>query len=616
VRQLLLLFVLTLAIRLPFLNHPIQGDDVFFLSVAQRAQIDPARPNHFIHRASGIDVDMRGHLHPPGNSWILAGLLGLWGDVRELWFHAAYLVFSLGAVGFAWMLARRFAADPLAAVLVFIATPAFVINGNSLESDVPFLCFWLGAVALWVEGRPWTSAGFMAAAALTSYQAVALIPVLAAYSWTQPRRRSLALLLTPAVVLAAWQVYQWMATGAAPVAVAQGYLLAHQHQSLGNKVKNAVSMVTHLGWMGSPALHLHWAAVPVAALGAWLVDASPLYWIPFGCGAVVLARGGMTGFPRQWLLLFFGAAVVIFFAGSARYLLPLALPLAILTANRFEGRRGILLAATGVHLALGLVLAAANQQHWSGYQRLVENRAKSFVHKRVWTNAEWGLRYYAESAGVRPMLHGQPLRPGDLVLTSALGPRILANPGAGLFAPLGEDPVRPGLPFRLLGLGSRSGYSTNLGGFRAFDVTWAPADTVRLETVIARSPMLSYVAMGDAEAERHLVEGVYALEPGGWRWSAGRAAVILRRPERAAGVSAEFRLTEHAAGAEVALMVDGVRVAGETYRQAGLYTLRSSGPVVVAGEAANLVIVSSRPFRVPPDDRELGLILVGAGFVR
>ena len=622
-RGLLLLLALTLALRLPFLNHAIQGDDAFFLSVAQHVQVDPLHPNHFVLRATGIDVDMRGHLHPPGNGWMLGALLALFGDIRETAFHGVYVVFSLGAVVFAWMLAKRFASDPFAAVFVFVATPAFVVNGNSLESDVPFLCFFLGAVAAWVEAVEcdchWALTGSVAsmvAAALTSYQAVALIPVLAIYTWNRPRRWWHLLILTPAAAIVGLQVQQWFSTGALPIGVAQGHLSSHNYQSFENKLRNAVSMTTHLGWMTSPLLHLHWLAIPVAVVGGWFIDASPLFWLPFGIGASLLLRQRPTDFPRQWLLIFLAAAVAIFFAGSARYLLPLAVPLGIVTANAFATRRRLVLGATAAHLMLGLALAVANSQHWDRYREIVADKSPNFVHRRLWTNAEWGLRHYAESAGSMPMLHGQSLRPGDLVLTSALGPRIASSSGGGAISPLWEERVQPRLPFRLFGLDSRSGYSTNQRGFRAFDITNAPADIVRLDTVVERRPTLSYVAMDDPQVDAHIVSGIYGREAGPWRWTARRATLLLKPPSRPAPVEASIRLTPHATGRRVTLVLDGQSVAESTFATAGQFTLKSQAAVVATGDSATLAIVLDGTFRVPGDDRDLGVILAGGGFSR
>ena len=140
-----------------------------------------------------MEVDLRGQPHPPLDGWVLAGLIAIFGDVKEVPFHAAYIAFSLIAAAAMWSLARRFSPHPLWATLLFLAVPAFVVNGNSFETDLPFVAFWMAAVALFVDGHPGWSALPMALAAMTSYQTVFLIPILAVYVLDVPPPRSDAL---------------------------------------------------------------------------------------------------------------------------------------------------------------------------------------------------------------------------------------------------------------------------------------------------------------------------------------------------------------------------------------------------------------------------------------
>src|SRR3954447_24125403 len=163
---------LVLLIRLPFLNQAIQGDDHIYLTEAEHALIDPLHPSDVKYVFLGDDVDLRGHSHPPGNAWPLAGLLLLFGDVKEVPFHAAYILFSIIAVWAMWSLACRFSERPLWATLLFIAVPAFVIYGGSLEADLPFLAFWMASFALFLAGRFLLAAVAMAAATMMAYQAL------------------------------------------------------------------------------------------------------------------------------------------------------------------------------------------------------------------------------------------------------------------------------------------------------------------------------------------------------------------------------------------------------------------------------------------------------------
>src|SRR5580700_6125783 len=139
----LIVVLLVFVLRLPFLHQAIQGDDPYYLYGAEHAQIDPLHPHSTRYLFQGDLVDMRGLPHPPLNAWILAALLAALGTVREAPFHFLYILWSLIAALAMWSLARRFCDQPLIATLLFLAVPAFVVNGNSLEADLPFLAMWM-----------------------------------------------------------------------------------------------------------------------------------------------------------------------------------------------------------------------------------------------------------------------------------------------------------------------------------------------------------------------------------------------------------------------------------------------------------------------------------------
>ena len=120
-RDLLILFALVMALRVPFFTQPIQGDDIYYLEGAQYAQTNPAHPHQARYLFQGRMVEMSGHPHPPLNAWILAALLALIGEVKEVPFHAAYTLFSLLAALGMYLVARRFTSHALIASLLFCA---------------------------------------------------------------------------------------------------------------------------------------------------------------------------------------------------------------------------------------------------------------------------------------------------------------------------------------------------------------------------------------------------------------------------------------------------------------------------------------------------------------
>jgi hypothetical protein len=582
-KPLLLVLGLVLLLRLPFLNQAIQGDDHIYLTEASHALIDPLHPDNTKYVFQGEEVDLRGQPHPPLDGWVLAGLIALFGGVKEIPFHAAYMVFSLIAAWSMWSLARRFSPHPLWAALLFVAVPVFVVNGNSLETDLPFLAFWMGAVALF-ETTPLLSALCLALAALTAYQAVLLTPILAVYVWLFHRRdrtRWLTLLVPPLTV-GAWQLFERLSTGALPAAVLNGYLATYQ--TLDAKLASAVALTIHSWFIVFPAL------VPPALVLAWRRRREP-----------------ETIFLLAWIGVFFAGALVIFFAGSARYLLPMAAPVALL-ASRLRPKW--LAAGFALQLALGLGLATVNYQHWDGYRQFAESLRAPAAGHRVWIDGEWGLRFYLESDGALPLKKTQRLRTGDIVVSSDLGASV--NPVAP-FAPLRTAEIRPALPLRLIGLESHSGYSTVSRGFWPFGISAGPIDRVRAVEVAERHPTLAYLPMNAPEAADQIVAGIFALEDNRFRWMSRSAVVALASPAAALPLRATFTIPPQARARRVTLLLDGREVASQTYPAPGTYTLESP-PVRAAGAVATVEIAIDQTFFAPPDTRELGMVLTGVGF--
>jgi hypothetical protein len=608
-RSILLIVAVVVLLRLPFLNQAIQGDDPYYLFGAQHALIDPAHPSHAKYIFQGELVDMRGHPHPPLNAWVLAGLLVMFGDVYEVPFHAAYIVFSAIAAISMYFLAKRFSDFPLPATLLFCAVPAFVVNGNSLESDLPFLAFWMAGFALFVFGRYAWSALALALAAMTAYQAIVATPILGFYCWLHARRsaRAWAVTLTPVVIVAVYQVYERLTSGALPATVLAGYFSSYGLQQLSNKAKNALALTVHAGWivfpvLGGAAFGSRWPYALAAAAGGILIDANPLFWVSFAMG--VLAIGWCVRKPdflTAWVLIFFAAALVLFFAGSARYLLPIAAPLAILAAKQ---RRYVPIAVAG-NLIVGLALAYVNYEHWDGYRRFAHSVQRELHEKRVWINGEWGLRFYLESEGALPIARTQAVQPGEWIVASALA---LPVPVTAPLATVAERDIRPWLPIRLIGLESKAGYSTASAGFRPFDFGTGTIDRVRIDAVMERRPTLSYLPMNAPEAQNQIASGVYQLE-GQWRWMSGRAVVLLKPPDVPQPLHVQIYIPDPAPARTVGVLLDGQELHSQTVPAPGVYTITSK-----PATGSSVTIVVDKTFSVPGDHRELGAILTEVGF--
>ncbi len=611
--------MVVLALRLPFLNQAFQGDDVLYLTEAAHAQIEPLHPKHTTYVFMGRDIDMRGQSHPPLNAWFLALLIAAGGGVSEIPFHAAYILFSLIAAFSALAVARRFSPHPLLATLLFCATPAFVINGTSLEADVPFVALWLLSTALYVFAVDRESVTLLAAAsvamaltALAAYQSVLLVPILLLYGRKWRLARLAALM--PLAVLLAWNLFERLSTGALPAGVLANYMTTYGLQVLAQKLKSAVALTGHLAWLVFPALWITPALCGIPfAIGAAFYDLNPLFWgsIAVGAGILTWCARHWRDFLAQWVLIFFAGALIIFFAGSARYLLPIALPIAILATQRIGTR--LLAVSLACGFALSLSLAIVNYQHWDGYRQFARSLQSDAESKRLWINGEWGLRYYFESEGGLPLHQGQAIHPGEMVVSSQLSYPIPFTSGGGVLVPVAQRTITSAIPLRIVALNGRAAYSTTMFGLRPFDISRAPIDQVTAELMVERKPSLTDLPMNASQAEQQIVSGVYQLESGQWRWMSQTATILLKPPDQPAPITAVFTIPAASPARQVTIALNDHVIASQTYTAQGTYSL-SSPPLKPEGETARITITADKSFSVPGDSRQLAIILTDVGF--
>lgn len=604
---------LVLLLRLPFLNQAIQGDDFYYLKGAEHALIDPLHPTHAQYIFQGRMVDMRGHPHPPLNAGYLGLLVALFHGESEAPMHAGYVLFSLIAAFSAWALARKFSTRPLAATVLFLVTPAFVVNGNSLESDLPFVAFWLAAVALFVYERWWMAAAASVLAALAAYQAIVLAPVLGWFLLRQKRNIHawLAILAAP-VTLAVWQAYERLTSGTLPAGMLAGYMQSYHLQALAQKLKSAAALTGHTGWLVFPVLSLlaFWrgpiwvrAGAAVVTVAAAIADWNPLFSISCGVGALVIlwCAARLNDFLCWWIALFFAAAGVLFFAGSARYLLPIVAPVAILVSNRLDAKWLLCGAIAEATIAIGL--AVVNYQHWDGYRQFARTLAPEIQRHRTWTNAEWGLRHYLESAGARPVEDGRAFWPNDLFAATSYG----SDSWTGPTAPIAEREITSSIPLRIVAQGADSAYSSVSFGLAPFAVSLAPIDRVRALLISDRKAELSMLSIGTAETAAQILSGVYNND----RWTAERASVLLKRPASAQRIEATVFIPPQAPARTIGLYVEGKLLVEQTYATPGRYTIAAPAP---DGEQATVTLVVDKTFSVPGDQRQLGVLLLSIGF--
>jgi hypothetical protein len=408
------------------------------------------------------------------------------------------------------------------------------------------------------------------------------------YVWLYHRRgRAYWLtILVPGLTIAAWQIFERFSTGAMPAGVFLGY--ATIYQTTQAKLVNALALAVHSWFLVCPIL------APGAVVLAWRNRRQP-----------------RTQFLVAWAGIFFACSLVVFFAGSARYLLPMAAPVAMLASGL---RPRWLAVGFGLQMALGVGLAIVNYQHWDAYRVYAARLRPVIENHRVWVDDEWGLRHYMQEQGALPLRKTTLLRADDIIVSSQLSHAVEVSARLTPAAPMLE--IRPAIPLRIIGLESHSGYSSAaLDRLWPFGLSAGVIDRVQTSRVVERHPTLSYLAMNAAEAAGHIVSGIYDLEDHSFRWMSRAGVVALKSPLSAAPLSVAFRIPESAPARRVTLLLDDQPVASQAYPGPGEYTLESA-PLHPDGREVLVRIEIDKTFAAPPDVRELGIVLLGVGFRR
>jgi len=197
-KYLIILIILFIFYNSFFLNKAFHIDDVFTIAIAIAVN------NNFLNPPP-VFFD-----NPILLGYYYAPIIRLFGE-KEIWLHIFYLPFSLLVIISMYFLSRRFAGKSLLPVLFLICTPAFIVTSQSVMLDIPFLGLFLASIALFIYGVDRSnyrllvlSAISIAAAILTKYSGLMLIPLLFVYSLIHTKKRYSLFLLIPVFIFFLW----------------------------------------------------------------------------------------------------------------------------------------------------------------------------------------------------------------------------------------------------------------------------------------------------------------------------------------------------------------------------------------------------------------------------
>jgi hypothetical protein len=250
------------------------------------------------------------------------------------------------------------------------------------------------------------------------------------------------------------------------------------------KASSALALLEHLGVLVTlvPLVWRRlWGLAPGLLVGflvtdyPWWERALLVIFVALGVNALVwLWESRKQPVLAAWCLLYFAFACVAFFAGAARYLLPLAAPMVLLFVIQFRDRPRVLWLALAVNVVLGLNISFAAYEFARVYAHVAPPPGNRFL-----VNGEWGFRYYMVAKGGEPLQDVSAPIPGEWIVASDLS---LAGKYDSLAeetaVPLRSVDLRVRTPLRLVDRHAHSGFSSASMGLLPFSFSNQPLDRI------------------------------------------------------------------------------------------------------------------------------------------
>ena len=459
-----LLVLTTLAALLPFIGKPFNIDDPLFVWAAQHVRSHPMDPYGFNANWYGHEMPFWAITQNPPLACYYLAMVGSVFGWSEMVLHSALLLPAVATIVGAYQLATRFCKHPLAAALLTLFTPVFLVSSTTVMCDVLMLAFWVWSLVFWMRatererpGQFAVAALLMTLAALTKYFGACVLPLAAAWSLgrRRPMREWLGWLAIPAAALVVYQFATRALYGQGLLVEAGRYTLG-VHQSYFfialSFTGGCLAMETFFApliWprrelligigialVGTAIFVFTVKRVPPVALNAGQISQLAL-WV-FG-GVSLFALTLMDVYRRRdadslllacWVLGVFVFTAVFNWIINGRSLLPMAIPAGILIMRRLEERIGAgmkvssaTLLAPGIPGALLAVWVAA-ADYSSALAPRVAARAVHSVYgndpQRLWFQGHWGFQYYMEQYGASALnLQHLQLTQGDHIAMPA-----------------------------------------------------------------------------------------------------------------------------------------------------------------------------------------------------
>jgi 4-amino-4-deoxy-L-arabinose transferase-like glycosyltransferase len=459
---LVIIVSITLLSLLPFANKAFNMDDPLFIWVARQIQAHPLDFYGFHINWYGVEMSAADIIkNPPIAAYFLAAVAAI-GGWSEITLHLAFLLPALTAATGTYFLAKELTHYPLAATLLAILTPAFVVSSGTVMCDTMMLAGYVWALLLWVWGIRRQHLGYLIAASfliafstLTKYFGMSLIPLLLLYTLCskQGSKQRLLFLLIPVAILLCYQFGTTLLYGRGLLLDAASYATAQKEHASPNLLSNIIIGLSFAGGCLLPTLFfaprlwgrnvlLSFAVlVPLLALALSQSDLPPhpktASWGYFLQLALFIVAGihlCALACRDQWknrnaesLLLFLWLAGTFVFATffnwtvSGRSILPMVPVGGILVMRALDARWGGM-KERGVSRAWWIALPltcgwlVSMLVMWADYSQAGTARSAAEVIAEKYGNrplpllfeGHWGFQYYMEKNGAVAMNNRNP----------------------------------------------------------------------------------------------------------------------------------------------------------------------------------------------------------------
>jgi len=514
-----------LLVTLPFINKAFHIDDRIYLEIAWNALQKPLFPYDYPPLFEGLETpDAASHSHLPLTSYYLALVWLLTGSEQEWVYHLAFLIFPVITIFSLYELSGRFVRHRLPVAILLIASPAFLVLSHTLMTDVPLLAFWLLATASLVrivdksgtEDPPSRCDYFLLTAgilgsAFISLISIGLVLLCLAYLWLEhrsgrkklPIAALLSIILAPLLLWVLWYVRAYLYYDRFVLLNTFSHI---QKRAAFDWTLMAVKALSFIVNVGGVILFppLVWVAFRGAVLTRLMLFLVFLAMIPFYLGnfdwgfanillfaifftsgllvllhfvrkCPVLFSAPLQGMLGLWLAGIFASCLLLYYAGSVRYIL-LALPPVILAwaavlekrATSLQTARYWLWGAVVLTLLYSLPVAWADYCFAGQYRDVARKLTARYAApgRQIWLTGEWGFRYYLEKAGGKPLLRTNiSARPGDFLMKPYIAtPWVTVYDGSEYSRLVEQVPLKSDFPIRILDFSSHAGfYSTGWG---------------------------------------------------------------------------------------------------------------------------------------------------------